>query len=235
MKGEARFRGICHGSWHTDIWSQCGYRRSHRSLQWPHSSLTEATQWPRGSHRGNTGLHSSHRGHIAITQWSHSGHTGLHSGNTGGSQSSHTVATHLPVVVHVAQLKRESLHVVGLQAIVIVDDVVVSGTDRAPASNLADQVEVIPEGRTDSQMRAAEEPPTAASPTPWSVFPRHLPAWACCFRVHHGARRWVLDSTVHLGKEAQGTPPPDHHHRQLGAKDRIHRGNCEGVCVCMHV
>ena len=43
-----------------------------------------------------------------------------------------------------AQFEGQSLHVVGLQAIVVIDDVIVSGVNSPPVSSLADQVEVIP-------------------------------------------------------------------------------------------
>lgn len=52
--------------------------------------------------------------------------------------------THLPVVVEMAQFEGQSLHVVRLQAIVVIDDVIVSGVNSPPVSSLADQVEVIP-------------------------------------------------------------------------------------------
>lgn len=52
--------------------------------------------------------------------------------------------THLPVVVEMAQFEGQSLHVVRLQAIVVIDDVIVSGINSPPVSSLADQVEVIP-------------------------------------------------------------------------------------------
>jgi predicted O-methyltransferase YrrM len=43
-----------------------------------------------------------------------------------------------------AQFEGQSLHVVRLQGIVIIDNVVVGGTNSPPVSSLADQVEVIP-------------------------------------------------------------------------------------------
>lgn len=43
-----------------------------------------------------------------------------------------------------AQFEGQSLHVVRLQAIVVIDDVIVSGVNSPPVSSLADQVEVIP-------------------------------------------------------------------------------------------
>lgn len=43
-----------------------------------------------------------------------------------------------------AQFEGQSLHVVRLQGIVVIDDVVVGGTNRSSVSNLVDQVEVIP-------------------------------------------------------------------------------------------
>lgn len=42
------------------------------------------------------------------------------------------------------QFEGQSLHVVRLQAIVVIDDVIVSGVNSPPVSSLADQVEVIP-------------------------------------------------------------------------------------------
>lgn len=43
-----------------------------------------------------------------------------------------------------AQFEGQSLHVVRLQGIVVIDDVVVGGTNSPLVSSLADQVEVIP-------------------------------------------------------------------------------------------
>lgn len=43
-----------------------------------------------------------------------------------------------------AQFEGQSLHVVRLQGIVVIDDIVVGGTNSSPVSSLADQVEVIP-------------------------------------------------------------------------------------------
>lgn len=57
--------------------------------------------------------------------------------------------THYPVVVQVAEFECKSLHVVGLQAIVIIDDVIVDGIHSSPAGRLADQVKVIPEGKME--------------------------------------------------------------------------------------
>lgn len=63
-------------------------------------------------------------------------------------QYSHKSAavTYRPVVVQVAQFECKSLHVVRLQAVVIIDDIIVGGTDSSPTGGLADQVKVIPEG-----------------------------------------------------------------------------------------
>lgn len=52
--------------------------------------------------------------------------------------------THLPVVVHVTELVGEPLHVVWLQTVGVVDDVVVSGGDAPSTDSLAHDVEVIP-------------------------------------------------------------------------------------------
>lgn len=57
-----------------------------------------------------------------------------------------TAVTHRPVVVQVTQFEREPLHVVGLQAVVIVDDVIVGGVHGSPTGDLADQVKVVAEG-----------------------------------------------------------------------------------------
>lgn len=46
-----------------------------------------------------------------------------------------------------AQFERQSLHVVRLQAIVIIDDIIVGGTNGPPVSSLTDQVEVVPEDK----------------------------------------------------------------------------------------
>lgn len=64
-----------------------------------------------------------------------------------GTQVLATAVTHRPVEVQVAQLECKSLHVVRLQAIVIVDDIIVSRIHSSPTGSLADQVKVIPEGR----------------------------------------------------------------------------------------
>lgn len=61
--------------------------------------------------------------------------------------------THRPVVVEVAQFECKSLHVVGLQAIVIVDDVIVGGINSSPTGSLADQIKVIPEGINGMNVR----------------------------------------------------------------------------------
>lgn len=65
---------------------------------------------------------------------------------------SHSV-THRPVVVHVAQFEGKSLHVVGLQAVVVIDDIIVGGSHRSPAGRLTDQVEVVPERKTGRKVR----------------------------------------------------------------------------------
>lgn len=54
------------------------------------------------------------------------------------------VLPHLPVVVEMAQFEGQSLHMVRLQGIVVIDDIVVGRTNSPPVSSLADQVEVIP-------------------------------------------------------------------------------------------
>ena len=51
---------------------------------------------------------------------------------------------HLPVVVHVAELVGESLHVIRLQSAGVVDNVVVGWGDASKADSLAHNVEVIP-------------------------------------------------------------------------------------------
>lgn len=51
---------------------------------------------------------------------------------------------YLPVVVHVAQLVRKSLHVIWLQTTTVIDDVVVSRRDASRANGLAHDVEIIP-------------------------------------------------------------------------------------------
>lgn len=63
------------------------------------------------------------------------------------SATKYMAVTHHPVVVHVTQFECESLHVVGLQAIVIINDVIVGGINGSPTGHLADQVKVIPEGK----------------------------------------------------------------------------------------
>lgn len=52
--------------------------------------------------------------------------------------------TYLPVVVHVAQLVGEPLHVVGLQSAGVKHHVVVGWGDASHADGLANDVEVVP-------------------------------------------------------------------------------------------
>lgn len=54
------------------------------------------------------------------------------------------VFAYLPVVIHVAQLVGEPLHVVGLQSAGVVHHVVVCRRDTSVVDGLADDVEVVP-------------------------------------------------------------------------------------------
>ncbi len=63
-----------------------------------------------------------------------------------------------PVVVQMAELVGESLHVIGLHSAGIVDNIVVSGSDCALPHGLADQEKVVPvtEGTNCSLLRQLE-------------------------------------------------------------------------------
>ena len=131
-----------------------------------------------------------------------------------------TTVTHRPVVVQVAQFEGESLHVVGLQAIVIIDDVIVGGIHGSLTGHLADQVKVIPEGKGSSvrekARRTGQSGPQSQSFVPRD-FPTDLPFRPSCFQIHDSAKGRVLQRPAALGQEPRRAPPPDHDHRQSGA------------------
>lgn len=55
-----------------------------------------------------------------------------------------------------AEFEGQSLHVVRLQAIVVIDDVIVGGTNSPLVSSLADQVEVIPAEKQGSGEKGSQ-------------------------------------------------------------------------------
>lgn len=134
---------------------------------------------------------------------------------------SHRV-THRPVVVEVAQFEGESLHVVRLQAVVVIDDVIVGGGNCSLASCLTDQVEVVPERKTGTSVRKKGQPrkPNVKNRQQTLrgklAFEQHLPLRTCGLGVHHGAERRVLHRPVPFGEESGCALLPDHDHRQLG-------------------
>lgn len=66
--------------------------------------------------------------------------------------------TYRPVVIHVAQLVGQALHVVRLEGTVVVDDVVVSWRHTACSDGLAHDEEVVPvrEGRKAISARVSQ-------------------------------------------------------------------------------
>lgn len=82
-------------------------------------------------------------------------------------------STHRPVVVHVAQLVGEALHVVGFQLAGVVHHVVVGGRHAAVLHRLADDEEIVPAARQTPLSHKGSASERSSSPGVWLVCFHH--------------------------------------------------------------
>lgn len=83
-----------------------------------------------------------------------------------------------------AEFEGQSLHVVRLQAIVVIDDIIVGGTNSPPVSSLTDQVEVIPAEKREWRKGVTKQGQTETI------------HYACLQKVSLGAGRFVREPST---------------------------------------
>lgn len=121
-----------------------------------------------------------------------------------------SMAAYLPVVVHVAQLVGEPLHMIRLQSAGVVHNIVVGWGDTSWADRLAHNVEVIPGKQRLQQLM------TKYINGKIQERLRHVPLWTSDLWVNDGAWGRVGHLAIDVGKEPAADALLYHHHTQLG-------------------